>query len=249
MTFTREELLLITAIALNPHLAWRHLAINCGMRITKAYEARRSLQASGIIGKGKVPCEDKNGRPAMRERWYVKVVMPFVDDVITWDRAGRSYPWPGPPPLRRPPTPQATQSRPPGKHRDPTERLLETILRNPHATWRTVRMLSGLEAKESLRAREDIETRAAVIVDVHTKTQRDGRSRQYRVLIPNENNSLVQELRKRYGLRRPVTLDQEILKARDLIRSTPARDGSPWRVEDIDTDPTLHAQTRVRRES
>ena len=175
--------------------------------------------------------------------------MPFVHVVKEWLADGQKVPWPGPPPPRPRAVipPQAT--RPPGIHRLRHERLLETILRNPTARWSSIRAASGLRSQEAKEARTYLADLGATFHDAKYSYRRDGQRYMHFAVCINENHPAVLEMRKRLGLKQPEPLDQEILRARELIRSTPAREGSPWRVEDIDTEPALHAQTRVRRES
>ncbi len=242
-TLTRNELLLITAITALPGQPWRHQIRGCGMRQNNAEAARDSLLKARVIRSVRVNTQDALGRARLVECLEMAVDLPFVQEVKAWLAAGQSYRWPGP---DHPRPRKQREVPPPGAYRDPVERLLETILRNPRASWTRVRALSGLRGEISLYARRELEDRACVHVDVTENVGRDGRRYARRALLPNENNALVQELRKRYGLKAIAPIVFEIRK---VLAENPAREGSPWRVEDIDTDPTLHAKERLRRES
>ncbi len=242
-TLTRNELLLITAITALPGQAWRHQIRGCGMRQSNAEVARDSLLKARVIRSVRVNTQDALGRARLVECLEMAVDLPFVQDVKAWLAAGQSYPWPGPDHPRPCKEPEV---KPPGAYQDPAERLLETILRNPRASWTRVRALSSLRSDISLYARRELEDRGCVYGEVSEHIGRDGRRYARRKLLPNENNALVQELRKRYGLK---AIAPVVFEIRKVLAENPAREGSPWRVEDIDTDPTLHAKERLRRES
>lgn len=249
MLFTREELLLITAIEAMPYDTWRTLVRRCGMSVQRAMVARESLLKARIIGKSKQDHTDMSGRKRPVDTLVVIADFPFLHTIREWLANRQQTPWPGPPAKRPVRIDYKRAIPPPGIHHDNHERVLETILRNPTASWTSIRDASGVPSVEAKAARTYLEECGALYGDVETLKSRDGRAYMRRKLLINENNAMVQEMRKRYGLKRPEPLDQEILRARELIRSTPAREGSPWRIEDVDTDRALHAQARVRRES
>ena len=249
MLFTREELLLITAIEAMPYDTWRTLVRRCGMSVQRAMVARESLLKARVIGKSKHDHTDMSGRKRPVDTLVVIADFPFLHTIREWLANRQQTPWPGPP-ARRPVRIDYTRVvPPPGIHHDNHERVLETILRNPTASWTSIRDASGVPSVHAKAARTYWEECGALYADAETLKSRDGRSYMRRKLLINENNTMVQEMRKRYGLKKPEPLDQEILRARELIRSTPAREGSPWRIEDVDTDRALHAKARVRRES
>lgn len=249
MHLTREEMLLITIVLQRPESIWRNLLPGCGMAAASAQRARDSLLKAKILGTYTVDTFDMSNRRVVQTRYRVIADMPFVHVVSAWIASGQQTPWPGPPSPRPRAVlpPQATP--PPGIHRDRHERLLETILRNPTARWSSIRAASGLRSKEALEARTYLADLGATFHDAKYSYRRDGQRYMHFAVCINENHPTVLEMRKRLGLKKPEPLDQEILRARDLIRGTPAREGSPWRVEDVDSDPGLHATQRVKRES
>lgn len=250
MQLSRHDLLLITAILQHPLYVWRELIAGCGMAVGSACASRDRLLRARVIRTAFAERKDVLGRAKRTTVYCVTAEAPIIDEIRAWIDARQAYPWPGPP-HPRPRAVSETATKPPGVHADPYDRLLETILRNPGATWTAIRDASGIQSVEAREARDELLNNGSVSGTTVAFKRRDGRGGMRFAFVPNEEHVLVREMRKRYGLVGPVASEvpAEILRARELIRSTPAREGSAWRIEDVDTDRALHAKARVRRES
>ena len=203
MQLAREELLVLLAVVRAPSQPWRNIERLCCMARTRACAVRDSLIAARALIVTHDWCYDAMARRVKRERYQVA---PSIDvsDLQTWLDTGMRTPCPIPP---RPTSVVAPLQRSPGMRRDPRERLLETILRNPERAWREVRLATGLNVKIADAARQELLADETISGAFAPAVDRMGRRFTRGWLAPNEESSLVRELRKRYGIAIPAPVE------------------------------------------
>ncbi len=214
MDLTKPELRVIAAVAALPLQSWRTLEPTCSTSPKRARAIRDRLINLHVLTCTSMPVEDAKGRVYTRRLYDVNPALPQLRDIHAWLDAGRSYVLPmlAPDHIVRGPV-----QRPPGVTHDPRERLLETVLRNVGASWRTLRPTSGLRSPHAEQVREELIDSGDLLPDVVVDRRVTGTEYLRRVLTPNEKSPLVRELRAKYGLGVPAPIPEWLADVRRTI--------------------------------
>ena len=213
LTWLEQQVIL--AVLRYPGAPWRGLETSMTLAPRRTVPARDALLAKGLLRTSEVIRADTLGRKCSRTIYTCTIPDdPLVRAIQAWLDSDRTTPPPVDPPPRRDSRLQVVRSQ--GLGMTDEERVLECVLRNPMRPWSTIRIHAGRNPIVATRVKNELclaadpnrpTTSTMFNIEIHKLDNLDRYQRRV-FLVVNESNTLVQKLRREFGLWAP-SLDDE----------------------------------------